>query len=62
MKQLKIEKKNTFYFVLFLKLSFFSKSVFFFKTEGIRRFCVFFLIEEPELASATSRKNYNIDS
>ena len=34
-----------------------SKNVFSFKTEGIRRFCVFFLIEEPELVCAISRKN-----
>ena len=38
------------------KIIFFSKSVFSFKTEGIGRFCVFFLIEEPELVCAISRK------
>ena len=35
-------------------------SVLSFKTEGIRRFCVFFLIQEPELVCAIFRKNLKV--
>ena len=37
--------------------NFSKKGVISFKTEGIRGFCVFFLIDGPELVCAISRKN-----